>query len=105
MNKRKLGMTGLMVSEIGFGGEWLARHPEEESIQLIKYASSKGINILDCWMPDPKSRNIIGEGIKDNRSEWFIGATAMRVGLIQKQALYTYEVMRFFTSRDSVLTD
>lgn len=72
MNKRKLGMTGLMVSEIGFGGEWLERHPEEESIQLIKYASSKGINILDCWMPDPKSRNIIGEGIKDNRSEWFI---------------------------------
>jgi predicted aldo/keto reductase-like oxidoreductase len=72
MNKRKLGMTGLMVSEIGFGGEWLERHPEEESIQLIKYASSKGINILDCWMADPKSRNIIGEGIKDNRSEWFI---------------------------------
>lgn len=72
MNKRKLGMTGLMVSEIGFGGEWLERHPEEESIQLIKYASSKGINILDCWMSDPKSRNIIGEGIKDNRPEWFI---------------------------------
>jgi hypothetical protein len=72
MNKRRLGKTGLMVSEIGFGGEWLERHPEEEGIQLIKYASSKGINILDCWMADPKSRNIIGEGIKDNRSEWFI---------------------------------
>lgn len=72
MNKRRLGMTGLMVSEIGFGGEWLERHPEKDSIQLIEYASSKGINILDCWMPDPKSRNIIGEGIKHNRSEWFI---------------------------------
>jgi len=72
MNKRRLGMTGLMVSEIGFGGEWLERHPENESIQMIKYASSKGINILDCWMADPKSRNIIGEGIKNNRSEWFI---------------------------------
>ena len=87
MNKRKLGMTGLMVSEIGFGGEWLARHPEEESIQLIKYASSKGINILDCWMPDPKSRNIIGEGIKDNRSEWFIqghiGSTSGRMDSIR----------------------
>jgi predicted aldo/keto reductase-like oxidoreductase len=72
MNKRRLGMTGLMVSEIGFGGEWLERHSEEESIQLIKYASSQGINILDCWMSDPKSRNIIGEAIKQNRSEWFI---------------------------------
>ncbi len=69
---RKLGKTGLMVSEIGFGGEWLERHSEEESIELIKYASSKGINIIDCWMPDPKSRDIIGKGIKDNRSEWYV---------------------------------
>ena len=29
-----------MVSEIGFGGEWLERHPEEESIELIHYAAS-----------------------------------------------------------------
>ena len=67
MKTRRLGKTELEVSEIGFGGEWLERHPEEESIELIRYASSKGINILDCWMADPKSRNIIGEGIKENR--------------------------------------
>ena len=46
MNKRRLGKTGLMVSEIGFGGEWLERHPEEESIKLIRYAQEKGINII-----------------------------------------------------------
>ena len=57
MKTRRLGKTGLMISEVGFGGEWLERHPEEESIELIRYASSKGINILDCWMADPKSRN------------------------------------------------
>ena len=72
MKTRRLGKTGLMISEVGFGGEWLERHPEEESIELIRYASSKGINILDCWMADPKSRNIIGEGIKENRDQWFI---------------------------------
>ena len=72
MKYRTLGKTGLEVSEIGFGGEWLERHPEEESVELIRYASSKGINILDCWMPDPKSRDIIGKGIKENRSQWFI---------------------------------
>ena len=72
MQKRRLGKTGLMVSEIGFGGEWLERHPEEEGVELIHYASSQGINILDCWMADPKSRDIIGKGIKDNREEWFI---------------------------------
>ena len=45
MKTRRLGKTELQVSEIGFGGEWLERHPEEESIELIHYASSKGINI------------------------------------------------------------
>ena len=72
MNYRKLGKTGLMVSEIGFGGEWLERHPEDDSINLIRFAHSQGINIIDCWMPDPKSRNIIGKAIADCRSEWFV---------------------------------
>lgn len=72
MKYRKLGKTNLMVSEIGFGGEWLERHPYEESVELIKYASSKGINIMDCWMADPKSRSIIGDGIKGNRESWYI---------------------------------
>ena len=72
MNKRRLGKTGLMVSEIGFGGEWLERHPEEESIKLIRYAQEKGINIIDCWMPDPKSRDIIGKAIAPARDQWFV---------------------------------
>ena len=72
MKTRTLGKTGLQVSEIGFGGEWLERHPYEESVELIRYASSKGINIIDCWMPDPKSRSIIGDGIKGNRDQWYV---------------------------------
>ena len=62
MNTRRLGKTGLQVSEVGFGGEWLERHPEEEGVELIRYASSKGINILDCWMADPKSRDVVYPG-------------------------------------------
>lgn len=60
MKQRRLGKTELLVSEIGFGGEWLEHHPEEEGAALIRYAASQGINILDCWMADPKSREIIG---------------------------------------------
>ena len=56
MKLRKLGKTGLQVSEIGFGGEWLERHSREEGVELIHYAASKGINILDCWMADPNHR-------------------------------------------------
>ncbi len=72
MKKRLLGKTGLLVSEIGFGGEWLERHPEEESIELIRYAGKQGINIIDCWMPDPKSRDIIGKAIAGNRENWYV---------------------------------
>ena len=72
MNKRRLGKTNLMVSEIGFGGEWLERHEFDESVGLIKYAQEQGINIIDCWMPDPKSRDIIGEAIKDCRDKWYV---------------------------------
>ena len=66
------GKTNLSVSEIGFGGEWLERHPEEHSVELIRYAGEKGINIIDCWMNDEKSRSIIGEGIKENRDKDYI---------------------------------
>ena len=72
MNYRRLGKTGLMVSEVGFGGEWLERHEEDESVELMRYAGEQGINIIDCWMPDPKSRDIIGKGMKGCRDKWYV---------------------------------
>lgn len=72
MEYRRLGKTGLMASEIGFGGEWLERHEESESVALIEYAYEKGINIIDCWMADPKSRDIIGRAIRAHRDKWYV---------------------------------
>ena len=86
MRYRRLGKTGLSVSEIGFGGEWLERHEESESIELLKYAHSKGINILDCWMPDPKSRDIIGQAIAEDRSGWVVQG---HVGSTYQNGQYT----------------
>ncbi len=72
MEYRRLGKTGLMVSEVGFGGEWLERHDEAHSVELLKYAHGKGINIVDCWMPDPKSRDIIGRAMEGCRDSWYV---------------------------------
>ncbi len=72
MQYRVLGKTGLKVSEIGFGGEWLERHEEAEAVELMKYAHQKGINIVDCWMPDPKSRDIIGKAMEGCRESWYV---------------------------------
>ena len=72
MQYRILGKTGLSVSEIGFGGEWLERHDEAHSVNLLRYAHERGVNIVDCWMPDPKSRDIIGKAMAGCREEWYV---------------------------------
>ena len=72
MNYRKLGRTSLMVSEVGFGGEWLERHDVDHSVNLIRHAHEQGINIIDCWMPDPKSRDIIGKAMEGKREKWIV---------------------------------
>ena len=64
MNYRRLGKTGLMVSEIGLGAEWLERHNEAEVKEIIDLCGENGINILDCWMPEPKVRANIGKAIR-----------------------------------------
>ena len=72
MNYRVLGKTGLQVSEIGFGGEWLERHEEAASVALLRYAHERGVNLVDCWMADPKSRDIIGKAMEGCRDSWYV---------------------------------
>ena len=91
MRYRRLGKTGLQVSEIGFGGEWLERHEESESVNLLRYAHAKGINIVDCWMPDPKSRDIIGKAMEGDRAGW----------LVQGHIGSTYQNGQYTRTRDA----
>ena len=72
MNYRELGKTGLMVSEIGLGGEWLERHDYAGCKEVIDRAAELGINILDCWMSEPNVRTNIGKSIASNREKWYI---------------------------------
>ena len=72
MRYRELGNTGLQVSEIDLGAEWLERHNEEEIKAVIQRCESYGINILDCWMSNPEVRTKIGNAICGHREKWVI---------------------------------
>lgn len=72
MQYRRLGKTDLMVSEIGFGAEWLERHDYEECKAVIDRADELGINILDCWMSEPNVRTNIGKALAGRRERWLI---------------------------------
>lgn len=72
MRYRALGATGLLVSEIGLGAEWLERHNEQECRAIIDACEAQGINILDCWMSEPNVRTNIGKALKGHREKWII---------------------------------
>lgn len=72
MRYRELGKTGLSVSEIGLGGEWLERHNAKEVRAVIDRCEELGINILDCWMSEPEVRSKIGAAIAGKRERWII---------------------------------
>ena len=72
MRYRALGATGLLVSEIGLGAEWLERHNEQECRTIIDACEAQAINILDCWMSEPNVRTNIGKALKGHREKWNI---------------------------------
>lgn len=72
MRYRRLGKTNLMVSEIGFGAEWMERRSADECAAVIAECENQGINILDCWMSEPNVRSNIGAAIKGRRDKWHI---------------------------------
>lgn len=72
MQYRELGKTGLRVSEIGLGAEWLERLNAEECKKIIDRCATQGINILDCWMSEPNVRSNIGAAIAGRREKWVI---------------------------------
>jgi len=72
MNYRKLGRTGLEVSVIGFGAEWMERNTQETCTAVTRRCEEHGINIVDCWMSNPEVRTKLGNALAPNRKHWII---------------------------------
>lgn len=72
MRYRELGKTGLRVSEIGLGGEWLERHDLSGVKAVVERCEELGVNLLDCWMSEPTVRSNIGEAIRPHRERWIV---------------------------------
>ena len=72
MEYRRLGNSGLKVSEIGLGGNnWGGRVTEELAITIINNALEIGINFLDtaALYVQGRSEEVIGKAIKGKRSQ------------------------------------
>ena len=75
MEYRRLGYSGLKVSEIGLGGNnFGGRSDTEQSIKVINDALEMGINFIDSaeLYADGKSEEIIGQALKGKRSQVII---------------------------------
>ena len=72
MQYRRLGKTGLMVSEIGYGCEWIEKKDAAEIRQITDRAAEQGMNILDCWMSNPHVRSALGDAIASSRDQWYV---------------------------------
>lgn len=72
MKYRQIGKTGLYVSEIGLGAEWLERGNAAEVKAVVERCERYGINILDCWMSEPNVRTNIGAAIAGHRNRWIV---------------------------------
>lgn len=71
MKYRTLGNTGLEVSEVGFGPEWMKDTPEETHA-VAEACREGGMNLLDCWMSDPHIRGNLGYAMRGHTDEWIV---------------------------------
>ncbi len=70
--KRRLGRTGIVVSEIGFGGIPIQRISEKRAVELISGSIDMGINFIDTHRDYGDSEKKIGKAIKGRRNEVYV---------------------------------
>lgn len=72
MEYRKLGNTGMMVSAIGLGSEYVWFESERTIRDVIDTALDEGINYIDLFMGTPHTRYCIGKALKGRRDKVYL---------------------------------
>ena len=81
MNYRRLGSTGLSVSELGFGAwgigktMWLGAD-DDESLRCLRRAIDAGVNFIDTALGygDGHSERLVGQAVRDAGGEVYVAS-------------------------------
>lgn len=74
MKYRKLGRTGIMVSEIGMGCEGFVGKSFEQVNEFIDVMEKNGSNCIDLYSPDPELRSNLGRALRGRREKFVLQA-------------------------------
>lgn len=74
MRYRKLGNTGIEVSEIGMGCEGFAEDECRNAKRFFDLAEKEGVNYFDLYTSNPKVRKSVGEALDGRREKFIIQA-------------------------------
>ena len=72
MQKRRLGRTNLQVSQVGFGGTWIAQLSNDKATKVVLAAFEGGITYFDTARWDGDSEAKLGAVLKGIRDECVI---------------------------------
>ena len=83
---RPLGNTGLMVSEISIGCGGFGKIDSAASLELMTVALDSGMNYIDIYDANPKTRSNIGYALQGRRDEIIIQG---HIGIIYKNGQHS----------------
>lgn len=82
---RKLGKTGLEVSAIGLGCEYVWFADEEKVTELVHAAVDAGVNYIDIFVGTPSTREYFGKALEGRRHKVHL---AGHLGCADKEGQY-----------------
>ena len=72
MQYRQLGKTGLQISEISIGTEWLYKKQQQDVKVLVEEAITKGVNYFDIIFNFEPFLEQLSSGVKSSRDKVFL---------------------------------